>query len=582
MIDLSYREILKSSFETPLGINIENKKIYILSDATLEPLEPVLKYFLMKMGIRSTIIFAPIDTINIQLLDLNSELYRSSPDIVFIHNCSQGLFSKFHQVNGEDKLSETVDHIIEGCSFFRERAKAPILIGNLISPIERIFGSLDRGEKFCLYHQVRKLNDTLDLRAKTIDDCIIFDIDSLANYQGLKNVYNDDLWSLGKIPFNYDFFVSIGERLAAILRSRWISPVKCIVLDLDNTLWGGVVGDDGVEGILLSTDGDGEKFYRFQLFLKSLKNRGILLAIASKNERLTALQAIEKHPAMILNEMDFSSIKINWHDKAANIAEIAQELNIHIDSILFIDDNPFERNQVKSALPSIQVGEIDPDLGSLVEQISKKGFFESYSFSEQDKLRNEQYFTNKKRSDLQKSFKSIGDYLKNLKMKASVSEISEKNINRVVELTNRTNQFNLRTKRYSRVEYLRFVKSSEYKCFAVNLEDRFGDYGLISVIVLKIGNGEVFIDQWLTSCRVVSRTLDEFIMNYIIRVSVKLDKYQIVGEYIPTSKNLPVQNFYNNLGFSLLRETEGSSFWSIEIDENKKYNTYIEGGEIYG
>lgn len=582
MIELSYREILKSSSEMPLGLNVVDIKIYILSDATLEPLEPVLKYFLIKMGIRSTIEFAPIDTINIQLLDLNSELYRSSPDFVFIHSCSQEFFSKFHHNKEQDKLTETVNQIMEGCSFFREKSKAPILIGNFISPLERIFGSLDRREKSCLYHQVLKLNEALDLRAMTVDDCIVFDIDSLANYQGLKNVYNDDLWALGKIPFDYEFFVSVGERLAAILRSRWISPVKCIVLDLDNTLWGGVVGDDGVEGILLSTDGDGEKFYRFQLFLKSLKDRGILLAVASKNERLTALQAIEKHPAMILNEMDFSSIKINWHDKATNIAEIAQELNIHIDSILFIDDNPFERNQVKSALPSIQIGEIDPDLGALVEQISKKGFFESYSFSEQDKLRNEQYFTNKKRSDLQKSFKSIGDYLKNLKMKASVSEISEKNIDRVVELTNRTNQFNLRTKRYSRLEYLRFVKSPDYKCFAVNLADRFGDYGLISVVILKIGSGKVFIDQWLTSCRVVSRTLDEFIMNYIVRSSVELDNSQIVGEYIPTKKNLPVQNFYKNLGFSFLSETEGSSFWSIEIDENNKYNTYIEGGEIYG
>ena len=574
MSNLLYRQILKALSEEVVGLDYIDKTIYILSDATLEPIEPVLRYFLTQNGIRVNIKFAPINTFNIQILDLNSDLYKSSPDFVLIHHSSQNLFLNFYKEKIE--IDEFLTNIVENCTFLRERLASPILLSNFISPAERRFGSLDRVESSCLYHETLKMNKELDRRTKQIDDCFILDIDSLASYEGIKNIYSEDLWALGKIPFNYEFFVTIGERISAIIRSKCNGPVKCIVLDLDNTLWGGVIGDDGSEGIILSTEGEGELFYQFQLYLKSLKNRGIVLAIASKNELSTALHAINNHPAMVLKEIDFSSIKINWRDKAANIIEIAKDLNILVDSILFIDDNQFEREQVKSVLPSIQIGEFNINSGSLIEQISNKGFFETNFHSKQDGLRSEQYLANKKRDNFQNDFQSIDAYLGKLAMKAIINPITLDNIDRVVELTHRTNQFNLRTKRYSRQDYLDLVKTSDAHCFTVNLSDRFGDYGLIAVIVLKLTDGQAFIDQWLTSCRVVSRTLDEYIMNYVAKTLSKLNCSKVVGEYIITKKNGPVKNFYRQLGFDLLSKTETGSIWSIELSGKEKYNTFIE------
>ncbi|MBR6290649.1 MAG: HAD family hydrolase, partial [Clostridia bacterium] len=347
---------------------------------------------------------------------------------------------------------------------------------------------------------------------------------------------------------------------------------KCVVLDLDNTLWGGVIGDDGLSGIQIGDLGLGHAFSDFQSWLKELKKRGVLLAVCYKNNEETAREPFEKHPDFVLRMEDFSIFVENWEDKATNIRYIRDVLNLGMDSFVFIDDNPFERDLVRSMIPEITVPDLPDDPSQYLSYLRSLNLFETASFSEADAVRTEQYREEVGRAKAQTQFESFDDYLKSLEMKASFAPFDDFHIPRIAQLTQRSNQFNLRTVRYTENQVAAAASDGGRLTLYFTLRDKFGDYGLISVVIMdKTDEDTLFIDTWLMSCRVLKRGMEEFIVNKIVEVARENGFSRVIGEYLPTPKNAMVKDIYSRLGFS----DEGGGRFVCDVGSFVPNKTYI-------
>jgi len=327
---------------------------------------------------------------------------------------------------------------------------------------------------------------------------------------------------------------------------------KCLVLDLDNTLWGGVIGEDGLQGIELSTTKEGSRFRDFQKRIKDLKDQGVLLTIASKNNEEDAMEAIRDHPDMVLREDDFVIIKANWEPKPVNIQKIANELNIGLDSLVFIDDNPIERESVKNALPEVNVPDFPKDtsmLESFVIEISKR-YFPVLKLTEEDLSKTDQYKVEQKRNEIKQKSISIEEYLLSLEMKKTFRQIDESDVTRAAQLTQKTNQFNLTTRRYTESDIWNMMKSEDHQVWIGDLEDKFGSYGKVILAIVKLEENTAIIDTFLMSCRVMGRNIEKEFLNEIEKEMVSKGKNRIISEYIPTTKNSVVKDFWTENGYT--------------------------------
>jgi FkbH-like protein len=347
---------------------------------------------------------------------------------------------------------------------------------------------------------------------------------------------------------------------------------KCLILDLDNTIWGGVIGDDGMENIQIGELGMGHAFDELQTWAKELKQRGIILAACSKNEEDTAKQPFQEHPEMTLRLEDIAVFVANWENKVDNIKYIQKILNIGFDTIVFLDDNPFERNLVRELLPDVTVPELPEDPSLVVSYLCSLNLFETASFSEEDLRRTQQYREEITRTDFQKSFTSIDDYLSSLGMVSAVKAFDDFSLPRVAQLTQRSNQFNLRTVRYTEADVDRIRKSEKFITLSFHLRDKFGDYGLIGVVIVKklAGNG-AFIDTWIMSCRVLKRGMEEFIVNQMAKQARQAGVYRLVGEYLPTAKNKMVMDLYLQMGFN-----QSNGKWELDLRKFKEFKSFIQ------
>jgi FkbH-like protein len=352
--------------------------------------------------------------------------------------------------------------------------------------------------------------------------------------------------------------------------------VKCVVTDLDNTLWGGVIGDDGFDGIVLNAHdgGVGEAFVRFQTFLKQLRNRGILLAVCSKNDENTALVPFLHHPDMVLKRGDISVFVANWQDKASGIRRIRDELNIGLDSMLFLDDNPFERNLVRGLLPDVIVPELPEDPSNVVAYLSHLNLFETTAFSTEDAQRAAQYQREAQRRESAAGSSNVQDFLSSLDMRLVLSRFDRFHLPRISQLMQRSNQFNLCTRRLTEMDCQALMENESYLPLYATLADRFGDHGLISVAVLE-RNGNVFtIRDWLMSCRVLARGVEQLMMNHVVAYAVQAGAIRILGEYVATSKNAMVRDFFRQFGFSRV-SAEGDQ-WVLEVAKYQPHETFIQ------
>jgi FkbH-like protein len=406
----------------------------------------------------------------------------------------------------------------------------------------------------------------------------LLDVNGWAGKDGLKEWHNPVLWHEAKQEVSPAAGPMYGEWVARILAAQLGRSFKCLVLDLDQTLWGGVIGDDGLAGIQLGQgNGVSEAFSAFQRFVRDLKWRGVILAVCSKNDEATAKEPFDRHPEMILKRSDIACFIANWKDKATNLREIARQLNIGLDSLVFVDDNPFERNQVREALPMVAVPEMPEDPAYYPDCIASAGYFEALALTEDDLARGEQYQKNIERSQFQASFSDMSGYLKGLEMKLIWGPFDPLSLSRVTQLLNKTNQFNLTTRRYSEDQAAQFAARPDAVTLKCRLTDRFGDNGIIGVMIaLEQKEGDWVIDTWLMSCRVLGRGVEQAMLDLLAEAVEKKGARRLIGQYFPTAKNGMVKNLFSDLGFKLLdADSDGSARWELKLDSKWKFDYHL-------
>jgi FkbH-like protein len=378
-------------------------------------------------------------------------------------------------------------------------------------------------------------------------------LDDAARRDGVRIWHDPALWHRSKQEVTPALAPSYGELVGRLIAARQGRSSKCLVLDLDNTLWGGVIGDDGLDGIVIGQGSPlGEGFTAVQEYAKELARRGIILAVCSKNDEANAIEPFEKHPEMVLRRTDIASFRANWQDKAGNIRGIAQDLNIGLDSLVFLDDNPFERNLVREELPMVQVPEwADADPAVVPALLADAGYFESLAMTAEDLERSAQYQENRAREELRASVTDMDSYLRALDMRMVWTRFDSVGQSRVVQLINKTNQFNLTTRRHTDADVAAIMADPASFGLQIRLLDRFGDNGIIAIVIGRTtAPEEVTIDTWLMSCRVLGRGVERTTLNLVAAQAAALGAKRLIGEYIPTKKNGMVRDHYTRLGFT--------------------------------
>ena len=549
-------------------------KIAVLGSVTTHQLVEFLDLHLQSARVDAEFYEADFGTINQEFLDPTSGLRRFHPDFIVICTSWRDLKSRPSLTDGSDEVGRLIDTEVASWSMLwkvaREDLRCQVIQSNFAAPPWRTLGNLDAHHPAGFSRFISLVNQALADRAPP--GVTIHDVDRLAAESGRWEWGDERFFYQAKLPCSPEQLVDYSHSLAALLLAQLGAGRKCLVLDLDNTLWGGVIGDDGLGGIRLGQgEPESEAFVAFQSYVKSLADRGIMLAVCSKNDEKIAREVFEKHPEMVLRLEDISCFVANWDDKPANLARIAERLNIGLNSLVFFDDNPAERSIVRRLQPEVAVPEVPDDPAYRIRALDQHRYFEALAISREDLKRKDFYRANSERQALESSAESLDDFLKSLEMRARIDPVGALNVERTVQLINRSNQFNLTTKRYTNADVLEFAADPNWITRTVSLKDRFGDNGLISVLFARVDADALVIDTWLMSCRVLKRGVEAMLLNYVFAAANKRGLSRIVGNYIPTAKNALVREHYQTLGFTRIGgETGGQTGWELRVHEQWK------------
>ena len=572
MRDLKYYRNLVKNIDTGLS----ELRVALLGDHSTQLLAIALKGIAIENGYILNLFESDFDQIELQCFNRNSELHEFKADYVIIDQSTEKLLSIYNKASSYENISLALDrlslvHEILGALDSR------IIYCNYPEIDDSVFGSYSNSLDGSFLHQIRKLNYELMRLASTLNNFFICDLSSLQNCVGRSRLFSPGLYATSSMIYSVESVPFVAKRMIDIVLAGEGRFKKCLILDLDNTLWGGVIGDDGLDGIQLGSGiGIGSVFSSLQAWAKKLKNRGVILAVCSKNSEDVAMEPFNRHPDMILSLDDISVFVANWNSKVDNIKKIQSILNIGFDSMVFLDDNPFERNLVRLNLPQVVVPEMPSDPSEYLEFLYSLNLFETVSYTNLDSERTKMYQTEAKRVSMLDNSENEEEFLENLEMVSEVKDFEKFNFPRIAQLTQRSNQFNLRTIRYSEVDIETISNNKEnYLGLSFSLADVFGDHGLIAVIILEKQNGNtLFINTWLMSCRVLKRGMENFILNTLISYAKKLGYSKIIGEYIPTPKNKIVSNHYSDLGFITI-ENKVNNYYELEVENYNQRKTYI-------
>jgi FkbH-like protein len=549
-------------------------KIALVGDSPTQFLATALKAYSVLMGNTIELYDADIDQVDRQILISGSDVYAFQPDFIIVFESVWHLREKFYDSPNDIKqqfakdFTERIRGLSESVSAI---SPAKLIYLNLPHIADTVFANFAAKTNISFGSQLSRINTGIIDVAQSTDNLFIVDTAALISTMGLDQIQPRNMYIQNGLLYEPDFFVHIAKHIYDVIAAIQGRFHKCLILDLDNTTWGGIIGDDGIEGIQIGDLGAGKAFTELQAWAKQLKNRGIILAICSKNSEDIAKEPFEHHPDMVLRLADIAVFVANWETKVDNIKHIQSILNIGFDSMVFLDDNPFERKIVREAIPEITVPELPVDPAEYMPYIASLNLFETASHSEGDESRTLQYQEDAKRVSLKKSFVDEAAFLESLLMVSHVEPFNPFNRPRVAQLTQRSNQFNLRTIRYTEEEVTKLAADPNYVTLTYTLEDSIGDNGLIAILVLhKKGGKTLFIDTWLMSCRVLKRGMENFTLNHIVAIASELGYHTIVGEYIPTKKNGIVKNHYESLGF-----TEQDGLWVLDVKSFDKLATKI-------
>lgn len=554
-------------------------KVALLGDTSTQFLSTAICGEGVNRGYNIVLFEAEYNQVERQILDPTSDLYKFDADFIVVFQSTHKLAIHHSSLTQEQQLNLADDRL----SFVASVCENPslkekkIIYFNYPEIGDTVFGSYGNKVVSSFTYQIRKLNYELMNLSQQYSNLFICDMAELQNKFGRDNMFPTGVYTNTEMILNTNVLPYVASRVMDIVCAIKGQFKKCLILDLDNTIWGGVIGDDGLEGIELGHGlGVGKAYTEFQMWIKKLKQRGIIICVASKNNEETAMEPFEKHPDMVLKLDDIAVFQANWETKVDNIRTIQHILNIGFDSMVFLDDNPFERNMVRENIPGISVPELPENPEDYLEHLYSLNLFETASYSNADKDRTKQYQVEARRVSLSKTFTNEADFLKSLSMASIVSGFTKFNIPRVAQLSQRSNQFNLRTIRYTESDISALSENPDVIDLSFTLEDKFGDNGLIAVVIMKKQDADtLFVDTWFMSCRVLKRGMENFTLNTMVEAAKAKGYKRIIGEYLPTPKNKMVENHYIGLGFIKIEGAKTAQY-ELNIEAYNPRECYIE------
>lgn len=582
---LRKRKAIRRELENRTGINYIEKKIAVLGGSTTAEICKLLELFLLYESIKPNFYESEYNKYYEDAVYGNSELDEFQPEIIIVFTSLVNILEKpaigENREAVEEKFQAEMRRFTQIWEKLAERYPAAIIIqNNMELSYDAKVGNLEAVVPYGMTRFIEHINQRFADYAVSHDNFYLHDLHGLAARIGLLKWHDRFQYYAYKLAMSYDVIPEVSLGLAKMIRAVLGKNKKCLVLDLDNTLWGGTIGDDGMENIEIGHETPtAEAYTAFQQYVLGLKERGVILAVCSKNEEVVAKTGFD-HPDSVLHVDDFVSFRANWEPKNLNIKAIAKEINIGTDSLVFIDDNPAERQLVRDTMPEVAVPEVDPvDVFSYIRAIEGAGYFEPVTISDDDRRRNASYMENKQRRELAETMESYDDFLKSLCMEAEIESFQPIYFERIAQLTNKTNQFNLTTQRYTRADIERMANDQHYITLYGRLVDKFGDNGLVSVIVgEKIGD-TLHIRLWLMSCRVLKRGM-EYAMVYELKQRAKKSGIKYLrGYYYQTKKNKMVSSLFHDIGFSLMHQDGEDTIWQFNTaDDFLLHSTNISVG----
>ncbi|MDA9886155.1 HAD-IIIC family phosphatase [Flavobacteriaceae bacterium] len=571
-------EKLKTSIEK------EKIKISFLRNYTVEPILPILKCELFKSGFLAEFYLSDFDTIASDTLNTENDFYDFNSDLIILTQwlrlLSEKITSSLFKMSEKEREDETLRIINQFRLFLngiRANCDTPIIVNNFPLPKHVVLGILDHQTDYSERKWYNKLNESLIELCQEIPNVYCLNLEAIFNSVGIENAFESRKWESSKSPFTFSALLPLAKEYDKYMRAIFGKTKKCLILDCDNTLWGGVIGEDGIDGIKIGGTYPGSSFQFFQQQILNLNHRGIILAVCSKNNEQDVIDVFENHEQMKLRLSDFISFKVNWEDKATNIQSIANELNIGLDSIVFMDDSEFECDWVSTQLPEVTVLHLEGEPVNYSSRLFEEGYFDSLSYIEADKNKTDMYKAEAKRKQLHSNANSYEEYLKSLDLHVNIEKGNKKNVDRISQLTQKTNQFNLTTKRYTPGQIEELIYNNDYDIFTMQAYDKVADLGIIASSIILHQDEYSVIDSLMMSCRALGRGLENAFLTYIIESSKKRNKKIIRGVYIPTNKNKQTEDFYKKNNLKRVDQIEKQIIWELDLTENtsKNYPNWI-------
>jgi FkbH-like protein len=559
---------------SPALADLSPLRIAVLRNFTVEPVLPVLAAEAVGAGFRPEFYVGDFDAIAAQVLDEKSELYSFGPDFIvmaqWLESLAPKLTNRFLTLNPAqvDEVVEDVrDRQVTLLAALRRRTSAPVLVNNHPIPPAPTLGILDAQRDGGEVATLLRLNAGILQDSRTVSDVYVIDLMRILATIGTSKAIDQRYWQIGRAPLTHAALMAYGAECGRFFRALRGRSRKCLVLDCDNTLWGGVIGEDGLSGIRLGSMYPGSCFRALQEEIVNLHQRGVLIALCTKNNEADVQEVFRNHPEMVLREEHLATMMVNWNDKVTNLRQIAADLNIGLDSLVFVDDNPFECNYVREHLPEVAVIELSKNPSGFRAQLATCGLFDSLTYSEEDKKRTEMYRVAGERRRLQQSASSLSEYLAGLETRADIDRPGTTELPRVAQLTQKTNQFNLTTKRYSEGEIAAIDRSADKEIWRLSATDKVSDLGLVGVAILSYNGGSAEVETLLMSCRALGRGLEDAFVRKLAARARARGSSKVIGRYKPTAKNAQCAEFYARNGFRAVAQSDAGTVWELAHDD---------------
>lgn len=547
-------------------------RVAFLRSFTIEPALPLLRAEAALHGLDVTTHVGEFNAYAQEILDPASQLYSFEPNVVVLavqtRDLVPDLWSRFADFSGEEIAAEVerAESVLRNLiGTYRNRSQAHLILHNLEEPAFSATGVYDSQAATGQREAIRQINAALGRIAREHTGVYVLDYDSLVARHGRERWHDERKWLTARMPIASDCLIAMAREYLRFLLPITGKVCKALAIDLDNTLWGGVIGEDGMEGIKIGAEYPGAAFLALQRAILDLYRRGIILAVASKNNFEDAMEALANHPDMLLRPEHFACLRINWTDKAHNLREIAQELNIGLDAVAFLDDNPVERRRIQTELPEVAVIDLPADPMGYSQALRDCPVFERLSLSDEDRERGRMYAEQRQRAELEASASTLEDFYRSLAMEAEIAPVSAQTLARTAQLTQKTNQFNTTTRRYSEQEIEALARDPNSRVVTIRVRDRFGDNGLVGVLIVRAAGETWEIDTYLLSCRVIGRTIETAILAYIAQTARQEGAKRLEGWFKPTKKNAPAKDVYAAHGFAKAVEQDGDVLWSLDL-----------------